>query len=66
MSSYFEHVEGKPQLRAGDVIEWDPPKVNFEFHSGVCVESSPAHSQITKEELENIACLIATGWLPIR
>jgi hypothetical protein len=36
MSTYYEHNDkGVTQT---DVIEWDPPTVNFEFHSGMCVQ----------------------------
>jgi hypothetical protein len=36
--SYFEYYGGGPQLKPGDVIDWDPPAVDFEFIAGVCVQ----------------------------
>jgi hypothetical protein len=34
--NYFEFNRKTPE--PSDVIEWDPPEVNFEFHAGVCVQ----------------------------
>jgi hypothetical protein len=37
--NYFEFNRKTPE--PSDVIEWDPPQVDFEFRAGVCVQHKP-------------------------
>lgn len=39
MSSYYK---SESRARDMEVIEWDPPAVNFEFIAGVCVQHDPS------------------------
>jgi hypothetical protein len=48
--NYFEYHD-KPVTHR-DVIEWTPPAVNFEFHSGVCVERSIEQEQCDERTQE--------------